>query len=226
MLHTTLILAGTLFVAAFGLVTAAEEPAAASSQNPVTTGFNSTNSSATATNSAGQPGRPADKSYRLSYNDVILMRVYQEDDLTTRATVARDGMVSLPLLGSVKLAGKTLDEATAWITELLDREYLVKPQVGLSVVEYGKRRFTVMGQVQRPGPYDFSADEELTLIQAIAMAGGYTRIGAPWKITLQRTVEGEQTIFKLDAEAMAKDRNGKPFLIRPDDTITVGEKRI
>lgn len=219
MLRKKLILAWALFVAALGPAVAAEEQTAASPRSPVTTGINSTNS-------AGQSVRPADKSYRLSYNDVIAIRVYQEDDLTTRATVARDGMVSLPLLGSVKLAGKTLDEAAAWITELLDRDYIVKPQVGLSVVEYGKRRFTVMGQVHRPGPYDFSADNELSLIQAIAMAGGYTRIGAPWKITLQRVVDGEQKIFKLNAESMAKDKKAKPFLIHPDDTITVGEKRI
>ena len=63
-------------------------------------------------------------------------------------------------------------------------------------------------------------------LQAIAMAGGYTRLGAPWKVTVQRTVDGQQKIFKLDADAMARDKDGKPFQILPEDTITVGQRRI
>jgi hypothetical protein len=69
-------------------------------------------------------------------------------------------------------------------------------------------------------------EESINLLQAISMAGGYTRIGAPWKITLQRTVNEEQKIFKLDADAMSKDKKSKPFEILPDDSITVGEKII
>jgi polysaccharide export outer membrane protein len=128
--------------------------------------------------------------------------------------------------GQVKIGGKTIEEATTVITRLFDDGYLVNPQVSITVLEYAKRRFTVLGQVQRPGTYEMPGEESINLLQAISMAGGYTRIGAPWKITLQRTVNDEQRVFKLDAEAMSKDRNAKPFEIMPDDTITVGEKLI
>jgi polysaccharide export outer membrane protein len=154
------------------------------------------------------------------------LKVYQEEDMTTQVRIGKDGSVTLPLLGSVVIGGKTVEEATSLITELLDKDYLVKPQVSLTIFEYSKRRFTILGQVQRPGTYEIPNEEEVTLLRAIAMAGGYTRIGAPWKITLQRIVDGEQKILKLDADAMSKDKRAKPFPIKADDTITVGEKLI
>ncbi len=166
------------------------------------------------------------KLYNLLPNDVVLLKVYQEDDLQTQVRVNKDGSVTLPLIGLAKIGGKTIDEATAMITAMLDDGYLVNPQVSLTIVEYGKRRFTVLGQVQRPGTYEMPSEDAVNLLQAVSMAGGYTRIGAPWKITLQRTVDGEQKIFKLDADAMSKEKNSKPFEIAPDDTITVGEKLI
>jgi polysaccharide export outer membrane protein len=166
------------------------------------------------------------KLYRLSPNDVVMLKVYQEDDLQAQVRINRDGTVTLPLIGQVTIGGKTIDEAAGAITAMFDDGYLVNPQVSLTIAEYGKRRFTVLGQVQRPGTYEMPSEDAVNLLQAISMAGGYTRLGAPWKITLQRTTEGEQKIFKLDADAMSKDKNAKPFDIQPDDTITVGEKLI
>ena len=173
----------------------------------------------------GDEAKPR-KLYKLAPNDVVLLKVYQEDDLQTQARVGSDGIVTLPLLGPVKIGGKTIEEATTMITALFDDGYLVNPQVSITIVEYAKRHFTVLGQVQRPGTYDMPGEDNINLLQAISMAGGYTRIGAPWKITLQRTVDDEQRVFKLDADAMSKDKNAKPFEILPDDTITVGEKII
>jgi polysaccharide biosynthesis/export protein len=166
------------------------------------------------------------KLYVLAPNDVVLLKVYQEDDLQAQVRINKDGSVTLPLIGLVKIGGKTIDEASSTITAMFDDGYLVNPQITLTIVEYGKRRFTVLGQVQRPGTYEMPSEDAVNLLQAISMAGGYTRIGAPWKITLQRVVDGEQKIFKLDADAMSKDKNAKPFEILPDDTITVGEKLI
>jgi polysaccharide export outer membrane protein len=105
----------------------------------------------------------------------------------------------------------------------LAKDYLVNPQVSLSIVEFAKRRFTVLGEVQRPGAYDLPEDQSLNLLQAISMAGGYTRIAAPGKVTVQRQEGEKRLIFPLDAKAMSKDKNIKVFEILPEDTITVGE---
>jgi polysaccharide export outer membrane protein len=132
----------------------------------------------------------------------------------------------MPLIGSITVASNSIEQATGRVRELLGKDYLVNPQVTLTVVEFAKRRFTVLGQVQRPGTFDLPADSSISLLQAIATAGGYTRIGNARKITVQRTIRGENRVIRLDAEAMANDKNQKPFEILPDDIIVVGEKWI
>lgn len=164
--------------------------------------------------------------YLLSPNDVIQVKVYQEDDLETKGRVAQDGSLTLPLVGVVTVGGKSVEQAAQMIQERYGRDYLVNPQVGVTILEYSKRNFTVLGQVQKPGSYEIPNEQAIDLLRAIAMAGGYTRIGNPAKITVQRKVGGETKIFKLDAEAMAKEKNAKPFEVLPEDTVTVGEKFI
>jgi protein involved in polysaccharide export with SLBB domain len=176
---------------------------------------------------AAVPSQEASRLYVLKPNDLIMVKVYQEDDLTTQARIARDGSITLPLLGTVNLSSNTVEQAVGVIRELLAKDYLVNPQVSLTVVEYAKRRYTVLGQVNRPGAYEMPSDDRINLLQAIATAGGYTRVGNPKKVTVQRMVDGETKVFRnLDAQAMAEDKKAKPFEVLPDDTITVGEKWI
>jgi protein involved in polysaccharide export with SLBB domain len=132
--------------------------------------------------------------------------------------------VTLPLLGQVKIGGTTREQAAAVIREKLAEKYLVNPQVTVDVLEFTKRRFTVLGQVQRPGTYEFPADQSVNLLQAISMAGGYTRLGAASKVTVQRGEGSEKKAFKLDADSMAKEASVKIFEVLPDDTISIGEK--
>lgn len=172
----------------------------------------------------GKPMTIASPQYILRQGDVVQVKVYQEDDLTSMSRIGRDGSITMPLLGSVKVVSNSLEEATSKIRELLAKDYLVNPQVNLNVTEFAKRRFTVLGQVQRPGTYDMPADDSVSLLQAIATAGGYTRIANPKRITVQRTVGTENRLIKLDAEAMALNKKEKPFEILPDDVIVVGEK--
>jgi len=176
--------------------------------------------------SPGAAGLVPSRLYVLKPNDVVMVKVYQEEDLTIQARVARDGSITLPLLGTISIGSNTVEQAIGLIRDGLAKDYLVNPQVSLSIVEYAKRRFTVLGQVNRPGTYEMPGDDQLNLLQAIAMAGGYTRIGAPNKITVQRVVSDETKIFKLNAESMAKNKGEKPFEILQEDTITVGEKWI
>jgi polysaccharide export outer membrane protein len=161
----------------------------------------------------------------LTTGDVVELRVYQEDDLNLpRAVITRDGTITHPLLGPLEIAGKTIEQAREMIRDILAKDYLVTPRVSLTIVEYARRSFTILGHVVRPGPYDIPRNESPGLLQAIAIAGGYTRLGSPSRVTVQRIVNGEKQIYKLDAEALAKDRNAKPFPVLPGDIIEVGEK--
>ncbi|HTD68138.1 MAG TPA: polysaccharide biosynthesis/export family protein [Candidatus Limnocylindria bacterium] len=177
------------------------------------------------TNAASSTGATNSRpDYILVANDIVVVKVYQEDDLDARVRISKDGSIVLPLLGSVTVGGKTREQAARMIRDLLGEKYLVNPQISLDIAEYSKRRFTVLGQVQRPGSFEMPGDESVNLLQAISMAGGYTRLGAGNRVTLQRGQGPDKQSFKLDADSMAKDKDVKIFEVLADDTITVGEK--
>lgn len=171
----------------------------------------------------GGDAPPIPSTYRLCPNDVLRVKVFQEDDLTTELRLGKDGSATFPLLGVINLGGKTVDEAAATIRQLLGKDYLVNPQVTLTVTEYAKRRFTVLGQVQKPGSYDIPSEESVTLLQAIAMAGGFGRLAVQSKVTITRTVGGKKTLI-VDVKSAANDPNIKPFEILAEDTIFVAER--
>ncbi|MDQ2659063.1 MAG: polysaccharide biosynthesis/export family protein [Verrucomicrobiota bacterium] len=178
-------------------------------------------SSSSASQQSGGVSAPA--GYVLSANDQVAVEVFGEDDLRTNGRLNGEGNLSLPLLGSVRLSGLTLTQATARVTELYAKDYLVSPKVNVTLVGYAKRRFTVLGQVSRPGSYEMpdGSPGGVDLLEAIAMAGGYTRIAAPGRISVRRPTGGSDQVLQVDARRVAK--GGGAFRVKPGDTVTVGE---
>jgi polysaccharide export outer membrane protein len=182
---------------------------------------------AAAAPAAAAPQAPAGVSapagYILSANDQIAVEVFGEDDLRTNGRLNGEGNLSLPLLGSVRLAGLNLTQATARLTELYGRDYLVSPRVNVILVGYAKRRFTVLGQVNRPGSFEMPEGSTggIDLLEAVAMAGGYTRIAAPGRISVRRTTGGGEQVLKVDARKVASGSSA--FRVQSGDTVTVGE---
>jgi polysaccharide export outer membrane protein len=172
-------------------------------------------SAASALNSVSAPS-----GYVLSANDQVAVEVFGEDDLRTSGRLNGEGNLSVPLLGSIHLGGLTLGQAASRLTELYGKDYLVNPRVNIVLVGYAKRRFTVLGQVSRPGSFEMPEGnpEGIDLLEAIAMAGGYTRIAAPEKVSIRR---GSQ-LLRVDAKRQAKGGRAN-FTVQPGDTITVGE---
>jgi protein involved in polysaccharide export with SLBB domain len=162
--------------------------------------------------------------YKISPNDLLDFRVFQEDDLDAHVRVAGDGSAIFPLIGSANLAGKTVAEATALLRQRYLNGYLVNPQISLIVQNYAKRTFTVLGQVQRPGSYELVGDQAVNLLEAIGMAGGYTRIADPGRITIRRKESGQDQMFRVNAKRADKDGVGaNNFAVKPGDVITIGE---
>jgi polysaccharide export outer membrane protein len=162
----------------------------------------------------------APSGYVLSANDQVGVEVFGEEDLRTVGRLNAEGNLSVPLIGSVHLAGLTLTEAASKLTDLFGRDYLVSPKVNVMLVGYAKRRFTMLGQINRPGSYEMpeGSPEGIDLLEAIATAGGYTRIAAPERITVRR---GNQ-LLRVNGKRLA--RGGKEnFTVQPGDTVTVGE---
>ena len=160
--------------------------------------------------------------HRLSPGDTVEVTVFQEEDLGARLTLNRLGRVSLPLIGEISLNGLTDAQAAQAIAQSYKKGYLKNPRVTVVIVDYAKRRFTILGSVNKPGSFYFPTGESLTLLQAIGMAGGYTRVANPSNILIKRGAQGTKPI-KVDGKRMAKEGETKPFMVQPNDVITVGE---
>ncbi len=164
----------------------------------------------------------APANYVLSPNDLVEVKVFQEEDMDWTVRVTKDSTVNLPLVGSVAVTGKTPAELGEVVKTRLHDGYLVHPQVTVSVLEFSKRRFTILGEVNKPGQIDFPDNADLDVLQALGMAGGYTKQANPARVYVKRRVNDREVILTVDAKRMAR-REAAPFKILPGDTITVGE---
>lgn len=163
--------------------------------------------------------------YRIFPADTLDITVFQEPDLKSTVRVSNEGTIVFPLVGVVPVGGLTPQAAAEQLRDRLAQGYLVNPQVTLTVREFSKRRFTVLGEVQKPGSYDMPDQQDVTVLQAIGMAGGYTRIANPSKITLMRNSNGQPQKMELNARQMARGNAESALLVQPGDVITVAESR-
>lgn len=145
--------------------------------------------------------------YQLGPGDKIQIVVYGENDLTTNVKIDKSGFISFPFLDDIQVISLSTKQLENIITEGLLGDYLVSPQVSVSISEY--RPFFIHGQVKRPGGYPFQDD--LTLDKAIAIAGGLSNRASlkDWNIT--RTVNGKTVI--IDVNVMTQ--------VYPDDIIKI-----
>ena len=164
----------------------------------------------------------ANGDYMLRAGDTIEMIIYREPDLTIRSRIGKDGMVQLPLLGEVKLGGLTIRNATTLIRNRYNADYLVEPQIYLNISAYNTRKFTIIGQVGRPGSYEFGGGEELGLLEAIGMAGGFTRIADRGHVLIKRREGDSIKSIKVNAKKLA-DVGVDQCVIQSGDVINVGE---
>ncbi len=108
--------------------------------------------------------------YRLGPNDVVRVTVFGEPDLSGDFKLDGAGVAALPLIGSVPLGNQSVREAEQKIASALKDGYLVDPKVSIEVTT--ARPFFIMGEVRTPGSYNFS--EGMTVLQAVALSGGFT----------------------------------------------------
>ena len=161
--------------------------------------------------------------YKLAPNDLLDFRVFQEPELDAVVRVSGDGQAIFPLVGGVAIAGASISEAIELIKSRYRDGYLKNPQITLTVRSYAKKLFTILGQVQQPGSYDIQGGNEITLLQAVGMAGGYTKIADPGNVTVKRLEEGGERVLKFNAKRMARGDEKTSFLIKAGDVISVGE---
>jgi polysaccharide export outer membrane protein len=164
--------------------------------------------------------------YVLQPLDVIKLEVFQEPDMERQVRLSQECVVTLPLIQAVSLKGKTLQQAQEIIRALYDRDYLVNPQINLTLVESAKRDVKVLGQVDKAGAVEIPTDKPLKLLDAIALAGGFTRLADRRHVTLTRAnADGTSATTEINADAILQSKEGSDtWVLREGDVIFVPER--
>jgi polysaccharide export outer membrane protein len=164
------------------------------------------------------PGNyPAGSEYRLGPEDVIDSTVYKELELTVTGVVVRpDGMISLPYVGEIQATGRTAREIQAEVTLKL-HEYIADPVVTVVVKEINSPKISVLGEVRKPDV--FPIKQRMTVLNAIALAGGLTEFAKRDRILVIRTGPAGQEKIKFSLDRLMKD--GEPFYLQATDTVFV-----
>lgn len=155
-------------------------------------------------------------SYRVGADDVISVSVYDQPDLSKTVRVSSEGLISLPLLGNIKVEGLTVNELKRSIEKKLAADYLVNPEVSIFITEYRSRKIYMLGELRRPGVQELTGST--TLLEAISKAGGVTESAGktaiiskpsdsikddhteniPLKISLERLLDDGDTSLNVD----------------------------
>lgn len=161
--------------------------------------------------------------YRIAADDVLRIQVYHEPGLSLEdAQVTAAGMVRMPLVGDVPVAGLSAGEASDVIAGRLEERYLVSPQVTVFVKKAVSRRITVDGEVREPGLIPFEG--RLGLLQAVALAKGPTRLASLKQVVVVRQADGVRKAAMFDLASIRKGEAPDPEIL-PGDMILVGPSR-
>jgi polysaccharide export outer membrane protein len=148
--------------------------------------------------------------YRLGPADKVRINVFGEEALTGEFTVGNSGKVSLPLIGEVQAEGLTIAQLQEAIAEALRQGYINEPRVNAEVLNY--RPFYILGEVNTPGEYPYTAN--LTVLNAVATAGGFTYRADTRRVYIRRADSGGEQAYPLTTNTQ----------VAPGDTIRIGER--
>ena len=152
------------------------------------------------------PPPPEPPVYRLAPGDKVSVLVFGQPDMSGQLDVNADGMIQVPLVGSVPARDRTVEEVRKDLEARLDK-FIVNPRFTVDVVTY--RQIFVLGEVSKPGGYPYSIG--LTVQQAVALAGGYTRRAITDKVVVTRLTEGGPKEYGVTPKDM----------VLPGDTLDV-----
>ena len=161
----------------------------------------------------------------LQTGDEIDIQVYREPELSGAFKISPAGEIRHSLAGAIPLAGKTVAEAEAVFTRILAKDYLVHPRVIIKLLSTQSAQIVLMGEVKKPGVYPLPFGETLTLLQAIAGAGGFTELASPDRVRIvRRRPDGGQTTLRVRVSDLLKSRDGQNDVpLRPNDVIMVDQ---
>jgi len=164
--------------------------------------------------------------YILQPFDLVQVVVFQEPDLERKVRLSEESKLTLPLIGTVDLKGMTIRKAQDLIRDLYNKDYLVDPQINITVMEYAKETVNVLGSVNTPGSILIPPEQPLNLLDAITRAGGFNRLADRKHVKLTRIGDDGKTatsIINVD-DIIQSTAGGDQWVLRKGDVIFVGER--
>lgn len=162
--------------------------------------------------------------YKVEPEDVVLITVYEQPDLTVKTRVSPKGEITFPLVGVVEVTGLSVNELEQKLAMLLEEDYLVDPQVNVFVEQFHSKKVFVMGFVEKPGEYELSIDRPTTVIEAITMAGGFKRGAAANGTKIIRVEDGQEMTIPIKVTDITnRGEKDKDVPLKPGDIIVVPE---
>ena len=156
----------------------------------------------------------------LGAGDLLEVRVFEEPDLSGPYRVSPGGTIDFPLCGKVKVEGLNGSGTADLLTKCLGEKYLKRPQVSVLVREYNSKKIFVFGEVQKPGTFPY--DEEMSIIQAITVAGGFSKLASKNDVNVTRVVAGQETKIRVRVADIGTGRE-KNLKLLPGDIVFVPE---
>ena len=157
----------------------------------------------------------------LGVGDVVEVRVFGEAELTGTHQISEQGTIRLPLVGPILAAGLSPDELSAAIAGAYNGQYLKRAEVSLFIKERNSQKVFVLGQVGKPGPVPI-AGRRITVIEAIAQAGGTSKLADAGRVVLTREKDGKQIRVTVDVGAIGKGL-APDVEMQPGDILFVPE---
>lgn len=171
----------------------------------------------------GKEGKsPVENDYTIQPLDILEIKIYMEDDLQRYYRVSQNGYISYPFIGEVLVTGLTVSALEKELTHLLSPDYFNNPQITIFVERYHSRRIFILGAVNNPGSYDIPAEKELTVVEAISLAGGFTEEAAVNKTKIVRVEDGlEKTMVVKITDITKGGDKSKDIILKPNDIVIV-----
>jgi polysaccharide export outer membrane protein len=159
-----------------------------------------------------------DQPYRIGCADVVQVAVWKDADLSRELPVRPDGFITLPMVGEIQANGLTPTELEQAISKKL-APYVQDPRVTVVVKEVNSSRVFVTGEVAHPGAFAMPA--RTSLVQAIALAGGFTEFASSDDIVVIRSRGQPARVRVRYSDLVSEDGSPASFVLQPGDTIVV-----
>ncbi|WP_320041050.1 polysaccharide biosynthesis/export family protein [uncultured Desulfobacter sp.] len=157
--------------------------------------------------------------YKIGIGDVLQISTWKEEDLTfDKVFVRNDGKITFPLLDDIQAAGRTTVELKQDIQERL-AEFVEAPTVTVTLANPGSQKYYILGEVQKVGEYHLI--KKLTVVQAFALAEGFTEWASKDEIILFRRHQGKELMIKIDYDDITDGNLKNDIQLKADDIIIV-----